>query len=224
MANLYFGTGSPIGVIDINETGALPGSRLQMGLVNQQGFAHHLISHRDICFNAANGFFFFRRNNVAGDPNNFTDLVTISQNGDMRVQGRLTATAKSFSIPHPLDPAHLRLVHGSIEGPEHAVLYRGQGRLERGTTTVTLPDYFESLTAEHGRTVQLTPLCHDDQPISALAASQVRNGSFTVRGVDSANPSQAFYWEVKAVRSDVEPLQVEVSRSPVESAAEPALV
>jgi hypothetical protein len=59
----------------------------------------------------------------------------------------------------------------------------------------------------------LTPLAEDDGPISALAASRVRDGAFTVRALDDSNPSQEFYWEVKAVRSDVESLAVEVQRS-----------
>jgi hypothetical protein len=51
-----------------------------------------------------------------------------------------------------------------------------------------------------------------DGPISALAASQVRDGAFTVWALDASNPTQGFYWEVKAVRSDVESLAVEVER------------
>jgi hypothetical protein len=211
--DIYFGSGTPAGPMDIDETGALAGSRLQFGLLGQPGFAHHMISRRDICFDSANGFFFFRQNTTAGDPNNFVNQVTISGNGDMTVRGTLNATAKNFSISHPLDPDRLRLSHGSIEGPEYAVFYRGQAELEDGVATITLPTYFEALTRKQGRTVQLTPLAEDDGPISALAASRVRDGAFTVRALDDSNPSQEFYWEVKAVRSDVESLAVEVQRS-----------
>jgi hypothetical protein len=213
MSNLYFGAGAPAGPIDIDETDALAGSRLQFGLLAQRGFAHHMISHRDICFDSANGEFFFRQNQTAGNPNQFIDQVTISAAGDMTVRGTLNATAKNFSIPHPHDPVRLRLSHGSLEGPEYAVFYRGQAELENGLTTVTLPAYFEALTMEQGRTVQLTPLAEGNGPISALAASRVRDGVFTVRALDDSNPSQEFYWEVKAVRSDVVPLAVESQRS-----------
>jgi hypothetical protein len=213
MSNIYIGNGSPAGLVDLDQTNSLPGSRVQFGLLTQGGFVHHMISYRDICFDSANGSFFFRRNTTAGNPNNFVDQVVIAGNGDMTVRGTVNAVAKNFSIPHPLDPNQLRLVHGSIEGPEYAVLYRGQSQLSAGSITVTLPPYFEALTRQQGRTVQLTPLADDDGPISALAASQVRDGAFTVRALDSSNPGQRFYWEVKAVRSDIEPLVAEVRQS-----------
>jgi hypothetical protein len=223
MSNIYLGSGNPAGLVEMDQSNSLAGSRLQFGLLNQPGFAHHMISYRDICFDSANGSFFFRRTAVAGNPSNFTDQVTINGNGDMTVRGALNAQVKNFSIPHPLDPGHLRLVHGSIEGPEYAVLYRGQGAISAGATTVTLPPYFEALTREQGRTVQLTPLADGDGPISALAASQVRDGAFTVRALDASNPDQGFYWEVKAVRSDVEPLAAEVRQADPAEAGEPQL-
>ncbi len=37
----------------------------------------------------------------------------------------------------------------------------------------------------------------------------VQGGRFTVRTASGGNPAQRFYWEVKAVRADVAPLQVE---------------
>jgi hypothetical protein len=39
-----------------------------------------------------------------------------------------------------------------------------------------------------------------------LAASRVKEGKFKVW---SGLPTQKFYWEVKAVRADIEPLEVE---------------
>jgi hypothetical protein len=222
---LYTGTGTPSGPLDIDESGALAGSRLKVGHLGAPGHAHHIVSFRDLCLNSANGLFIFRRNATAGNPTTgFTDEVVIDGNG-MRVTGTFSATTKQFDIPHPVDPEHLRLVHASIEGAEHAVYYRGEGQLESGSAVVRLPEYFEALSREQGRTVQVTPLADDEGPISALAASAVRNGSFTVRALDGANPQQRFYWEVKAVRSDIHPLVVEVPASTrVQEVAEPALV
>lgn len=221
MPTLYTGTGTPAGPLDIDESGALPGSRLKIGHLGAPGHAHHIVSFRDLCLNSADGLFLFRRNTTPGDPRGFTDEVVIDRNG-MRVTGTLSATTKQFDIPHPVDPERLRLVHASIEGAEHAVYYRGEGQLEDGSATVRLPEYFESLVREQGRTVQLTPLADDEGPISALAASNVRNGSFIVRGLDRSNPQQRFYWEVKAVRSDIDPLAPEVPNA--ERVTEPALV
>ncbi|MCL5411888.1 MAG: hypothetical protein M1150_04125 [Patescibacteria group bacterium] len=132
-----------------------------------------------------------------------------NRNGDANFSGTLTATIKNFEITHPLDPSK-KLVHSVLEGPEAAVFYRGEAKLVNGEATVTLPNYFEALTREEGRTVLLTPKFEaDNETISSLAASIVSNGKFKVRAVDHANPSQKFYWEVKAVRNDIPPLQVE---------------
>jgi hypothetical protein len=137
------------------------------------------------------------------------------------VANRIEATVKHFVIDHPLDPKNKQLVHSAIEGAESAVYYRGEAYLSEGQATITLPDYFEALTRREGRTVMLTPKFEGDAPVSMLAASEIKDAAFTVRMIDDRNGAQAFYWEVKAVRSDVEELEVErpkEDRTSVESA------
>ena len=124
--------------------------------------------------------------------------------------------SKNFIIPHPADPGRL-LVHSTLEGPEAAVFYRGEGRLRDGRAEIVLPGYFEALTQEEGRTVQLSPASESpDAPVPALAHSPVRGGRFLVKASDDANPGQAFTWEVKAVRKDIPPLFVEPRKGEVE--------
>jgi hypothetical protein len=127
---------------------------------------------------------------------------------------------KQFQIDHPLDPVHKTLAHASLEGPEIGVYYRGEGRLTTGHAVITLPSYFEALTRKEGRTVMITPRCEADDPISPLAATGIVDGRFAVRAVDSQNPSQHFYWEVKAVRGDVPDLEVEFLKRRANSAGE----
>jgi hypothetical protein len=130
-------------------------------------------------------------------------------NGNVNVNGTFTAGNKLFEIDHPTKPGY-KLVHGTLEGPESAVFYRGEGRLADGKARVTLPDYFEALTRKEGRTVLAVPVFDaEDEVVSALAVSHVASGTFTVRALDQNNPGQPFFWEVKAVRADVDPLQVE---------------
>ncbi len=124
--------------------------------------------------------------------------------------------SKNFAIDHPLDPENKFLFHAALEGPEAGVYYRGEAQLTDGTAVIELPEYFESLTRPEDRTVLLTPIFESDEPISNLAASRIQNGRFTVRAIDSANPDQVFCWEVKAVRADIDPLQVERSKSYLE--------
>jgi hypothetical protein len=127
--------------------------------------------------------------------------------------GVFYAKKKNFAIDHPLDPVGRTLVHSAIEGPEYGVYYRGEGALTDGRAVVELPEYFEALTRPEGRTVQLTPRFDGDEEISALAASAVREGRFTVRAVGGAAYAHGFYWEVKAVRADVEEIDVEVGKA-----------
>lgn len=144
----------------------------------------------------------------------------------------VTSSGKSFVIPHPT-PAKKDtnyLVHVSIEGPTADVFYRGEGQLNvdrEGLYTqervpravIVLPDYFEDLTQVEGRTVSLTPIaevceepgCDKFLP-SALAASRVKDGKFTVYQIAGYMHDHAkFYWEVKAVRKDIPPTEVEPS-------------
>lgn len=124
---------------------------------------------------------------------------------------------KSFVTEHPNSPDHV-LAHVSIEGPEAAVFYRGTGQLKQGAATIRLPSYFTGLTRAGSCTVQLTPVFSGKEDLVALAASEVVNGRFKVRAIGTGNPSQRFYWEVKAARADVpefvaeQPVTPEVQR------------
>jgi hypothetical protein len=141
--------------------------------------------------------------------------VGCGQNGAlkswMNSGGALFATTKNFVIDHPLDPtAHL--VHAAIEGPEHGVYYRGEGRLTDGNAVVELPRYFESLCRTDGRTIQVTARLDGDAEPGQLGAGDIVDGRFAVRGADATPKDQRFYWEVKAIRSDVDGLDVEPNR------------
>jgi hypothetical protein len=122
------------------------------------------------------------------------------------VAGVITGTQKNFQIPHPLDPESKVLIHSSLEGPEVGVYYRGEAQLVTGQAEVLLPAYFEALTRKERRTVQLTPL-DGWSPLYVIGG--VQSGKFLVRTAAGGDPSQRFYWEVKATRADVAPVQVE---------------
>jgi hypothetical protein len=140
----------------------------------------------------------------------FTSLA-LDGLGNVHAYGTLSAGTKSFRITHPLDDEKW-LVHGSLEGPEYGVYYRGEGVTVDSWAEVELPDYFEALTMQEGRTVYLTPFFEDDTELcSTVAASRVKDGRFKVW---SALPAQKFYWMVMAVRGDVPELVVEQERLP----------
>jgi hypothetical protein len=133
---------------------------------------------------------------------------------DVYAEGSISSPNKHFVINHPLDPEGKHLVHSTLEGPEIAVFYRGEARLSKGKATITLPNYFEALTRKENRTVLLTPKFASGASITLLAASEVHSGKFTVHAADHGNQSQEFFWEVKAVRSDVRPLEIELQKLP----------
>ncbi len=133
-------------------------------------------------------------------------IGTTSPSTKLDVAGTITGTTKNFEINHPTKPG-MRLVRSTLEGPEVAVFYRGESKLTNGKTVILLPEYFEALTRYEGRTVQLTAK-NGWSPL--YVSGEVEIGRFVVKA-DSGNPSQQFYWEVKAIRADVEPLVVEKS-------------
>jgi len=136
-----------------------------------------------------------------------TPAAYITSAGHFYAAGNISCgQVKSFRIPHPTEDGK-DLVHAAVEGPEAAVFYRGEAQLANGTAEITLPDYFEALTRQEDRTAQLT--CKNGwSPL--YVDGEIADGKLVVKTADAGDPSQAFYWEVKAVRADVAPLEVEV--------------
>jgi len=126
------------------------------------------------------------------------------QNGNLNVAG-----SKNFKINHPTNEGQY-LIHSSLEGPEAGVYYRGTSQLREGITTIKLPEYFEDLTREEDRTIILTNIDGFDQlSLKTINGNQINNGKFIVYS-DNKKSSQKFNWEIKAIRADIEKLQVEV--------------
>jgi hypothetical protein len=129
--------------------------------------------------------------------------------GNILAEGDVVARgAKKFVINHPTQPGK-KLVHAAIEGPEAAVYYRGESQLRDGKAVIELPQYFEALTAPHGRTVMLTLVDGFDRlAVQRQSGTQVKDGRFIVI-CDNPASTQSFNWEVKAQRADIPPLQAE---------------
>ena len=132
---------------------------------------------------------------MRGDNSNTVNVLSIDSVGNANFAGTITAAGKSFLIAHPLIEGK-DLIHGSLEGPEHGVYYRGEAKVKDGKAEVKLPDYFEALTFEDDRSVQLTQVYGGKPMYARLAASRVVKGKFTIYSPDDAIVA----WEVKAVR------------------------
>jgi len=122
---------------------------------------------------------------------------------------------KTFVIDHPLDESKY-LVHGTLEGAEAAVYYRGTAQLTNGITEITLPSYFETLVRKEGRTILLTNIDGFDRlAVKKVDGEKIRDGRFVVVS-DNPTSSQEFDWEVKAIRQDVPLLVVEPDKKDIE--------
>ena len=118
----------------------------------------------------------------------------------------LIAPSKSFIINHPCCDADtpnkfnsMLLKHVTSEAPEYNVFYRGSATLCNGIAIVKLPEYFESLTHDDDRTVQLTTV-GGWSPLTIK--THVEDGQFEVCTTAEGDLAQEFDWRVDARRFD----------------------
>jgi len=109
------------------------------------------------------------------------------------VTGLLSATTKSFDIPHP-SKEDWRLRYGSLEGPENGVYVRGKSKEK----VILLPDYWVDLVHEDSITVQLTAIGKGQD----LYVEDIKDNKVYVNGDN-------YFYYIQAERKDVEKLEVE---------------
>jgi hypothetical protein len=131
--------------------------------------------------------------------------------GDVDVTGALSKASGTFKIDHPLDPANKYLYHSFVESPDMMNIYNGNVTTDgSGTAVVTMPAWFEALNTDFR--YQLTTI---GQPAQAWIASEIANGSFTIK---TSKPGVKVSWQVTGIRQDVwanaHRIQVEVDKAP----------
>lgn len=147
-------------------------------------------------------------NVVAGAP--FQAIAGIAAVGNITTTGNIVAGgdvgggSKSFWIEHPTKEGH-QLRHGSLEGPEHGVFYRGVVEFDAdGEAVFELPEYFTALVLpDDVPTVQVTAI---GRPF-LTGAELVADGAVAVYG----EPDRQAHVTVTAARElfDVEPVKPE---------------
>jgi len=129
----------------------------------------------------------------------YTGNLTVT--GNINQTGALTATSKSFDIEHPTKEG-MRLHHGVLEGPEHAVYIRGKSN----SYIIELPDYWEGLVHEDTITVQLTPIGgQNDMWIETIEDNKVY--------INCEREMKQYFYFIQAERKDVERFEVEYGNS-----------
>lgn len=125
--------------------------------------------------------------------------------------GTIRKSGGTFTIDHPIEPENYYLNHSFVESPEMKNIYDGIVQLdEKGSATVDLPRYFESLNRSFR--YLLTAL---DSPAPNLhIARRVANGSFSIEG---GAPNSEVCWQVTGIRNDAwalaNPVTVEEPKS-----------
>jgi hypothetical protein len=93
------------------------------------------------------------------------------------------------------------LRHGSLEGPEHGVYYRGK---LNGSGTIELPNYWEWLVDEDTITVQLTPIGEFKQYlIKSISVTQIQ-----ISSLEGSSNVNCFYI-IHGERKDIDKMIVD---------------
>ena len=113
--------------------------------------------------------------------------------GNVQVNGTLSADLKEFKIDDPIDPANKYLVHSSIESSEMVNIYSGNVTTdELGLATVKLPDWFEAANGDFR--YQLTVV--GGQFAQAIVSKEIHDHEFTI----STNATRVkVSWQVTGV-------------------------
>jgi hypothetical protein len=129
--------------------------------------------------------------------------------GNVQVNGTLTANVKNFKIDDPLDPANKYLYHTSVESPDMLNIYRGHVTLDTtGAAWVQMPGYFEALNRDFD--YQLTAIGAPGPNL--YVAEKVKDNRFKIAG---GKPGMEVSWLVTGVRHDP---YAQAHPSPVEQA------
>jgi hypothetical protein len=130
------------------------------------------------------------------DPAGNVGIGTTSPTYRLEVAGSFAAQTKSFLINHQSEKFS-KLAHGSLEGPENGIYYRGKTTEK----TIELPEYWSWLIDEETITVNLTPIgCKQD-----LFVKEIKDNKIIIGGSRKVE----YYYTVFAERKDVSKLVVE---------------
>ena len=124
---------------------------------------------------------------------------TVENSGNVTVAGAISATSKSFVIPHPTKE-NKTLRHGSLEGPEHGVYVRGT---LQDSGVIELPDYWLGLVDEDTITVQLT----GKGRFQRLYVDKIEDNKIYVEN-EKMHSINCYYF-VQAERKDIDKMVVE---------------
>lgn len=120
---------------------AAPGADGSSNLFAIQKNGDVAINRGDLSITNRNHTFLIQCGMKGGTSNNLWTTIDPSshvyQYGDIELNGTLTAINKNFTINHPILP-NKKLIHSSVESPQHDLMYSGMTTLSNGIATVNL--------------------------------------------------------------------------------------
>ena len=115
--------------------------------------------------------------------------------GDVKINGNLTASTKSFKIDHPLDPSNKYLNHSSVESPDMKNVYDGVVVLDdKGEAVVVLAPGLRPLTRIFA--INLPPSVLLDQ--TCISQRKLRTSVLKLPG----SSGMKVCWQVTGIRHD----------------------
>jgi hypothetical protein len=122
---------------------------------------------------------------------------SVTFDGDVHINGRLTNPLSQFKIDHPLDPANQYLSHSVMESDEMKNVYDGAVELDaNGAAEIQLGSWCEAFN--HRFRYQLTPI---GSPAPDLhVAQELSANRFRIAG---GRAGMTVCWQVTGVRQDV---------------------
>ena len=117
----------------------------------------------------------------------------------LEVGGSIVGSSKSFLIDHPTKEGK-RLMHGSIEGPEHGVYFRGESQSNK----IEAPDYWSGLVDQDTVTVSVTAVGGDQ----SIYVDSVESGGDINVASNTSEPLN-YHYVVYGERKDIDKLEIE---------------
>ena len=124
----------------------------------------------------------------------------LSRWGDLSIQGDLDVVgSKNFIEEHPKNSSK-EIVYSCLEGGEVGTYCRGTGTLNKGKTTVLLPDHFGMVTSSKGITAQVTPQGN----CNGIYIKSLSTKKLVVEELNSGTSDVNFYYFVQGIRNGYE--------------------
>jgi hypothetical protein len=126
--------------------------------------------------------------------------------GSTEILGAFSATSKSFLIEHPVTKGW-KLRHGSLEGPEHGVYFRGI----TSDNIIVFPSYWKELVDLETISIQLTSKWSNvggELYLPRFGVLSIEEDKILIR--EEKNRVGECYFVVNAERKDIEKMEVEI--------------